>query len=104
MLMNAMLLRIDDPPPTAPGPAMSVRCSRGLPSGSESATLVAMGMNAAAVLYLSMADAARVGAPPVGQRLIVQLDGCPAETWRVVYAAARVSDVLSHVQLFLETV
>ena len=45
-----------------------------------------------------------VGSPAVGEQLAVQLDGCPVETWRVVYAADRVSDVLSHVQLFLETV
>jgi hypothetical protein len=104
MLMNAMLLRIDDPPPGGPGPAIAVRCSMGLPSGAESAAVVAMGMNAAAVLYLPMADAARVGSPAVGQQVVVQLDGCPVETWRVVYAADRVSDVLSHVQLFLEPV
>jgi hypothetical protein len=104
MLTNAMLLRIDDPPPAPSGPAIAVRCSMGLPSGAESATIVAMGINAAAVLYLAMADAARVGSPAEGQQVLVQLDGCPVETWRVVCAADRVSDVLSHVQLFLEPV
>src|SRR2546423_12988825 len=104
MLMNAMLLRIDDPPPAGPGPAISVRCSMGLPSGSESAAVVAMGMNAAAVLYLPMADAARVGSPAVGQQGVVQLDGGPGETWRVVYAAGRGSDVVRHGQLFLQAV
>ena len=80
MLTNAMLLRIDDPPPAGPGPAIAVRCSMGLPSGAESATIVAMGINAAAVLYLAMADAARVGSPAVGQQVVVQLDGCPVQT------------------------
>ena len=102
MLTNATLLRIDDPPPAAPGPAVAERCSVGLPGAGESAAAGAMGMSAAAVLYLPMDAAGRVGAPAVGQHVTVTIDGCPASAWRVVYAADRVGAVLSHVQVFLE--
>ena len=101
MLMNATLLRIDDPPPAAPGPAISVRCSMGLPSGGESAAVVAMGVNAEAVLYLSMDALGGAAIPAAGQRVTVQMDGCPSAVWNVVCAADRVGGTLSHLQLFL---
>ena len=104
MLMNATLLRVDDPLPAPPGADIAVRCSAGTPTASEVAALGAMGMHASAVLYLGMdATAALPGgmAPSVNQLVMLQLDGCPPETYVVVHASDRVGDVLSHVQLFL---
>ena len=57
MLMNATLLRIDDPPPAAAGPAISVRCSIGLPTTTEFAFLNAMGMTAARMLLEQLNNA-----------------------------------------------
>ena len=100
MLMNATLLRIDDPPPASPGPAIAVRCSMGSPTASESGYIGAMGMAAARVIYVPMGGAA----PTAGQHLTVRPDGCPETTWAVVYVADHVGGVLTHLQVFLESV
>ncbi len=100
MLMNATLLRIDDPPPAAPGDGLSIRCSVGSPTTAEQAFLGAMSMSAARVLYLSMGTAE----PATGQQVVVQVDGCPVTTWGVVYVADHVGGVMSHLQVFLEAV
>lgn len=104
MLMNAMLLRIDDPAPAPPGDALALRCSAGAPSGAELGALEMMGLTATTVLYLPMELIRALPgglAPAVNQRVTLQLDGCPAQTFTVLHTADRVGDVLSHVQVFL---